>query len=86
MVPDMNPKLVQLMLGHVARSAAVRRADHEGHQGGASKPQAGLLQEYAELVTFIRDACIDRTQLRAILGLNRETLTAGDDTAHPPVQ
>ena len=85
MVPDMNPKLVQLMLSHVARSAAGRRADHEGRQGGGSKPQAGLLHEYAELVALIRDACIDRAQLRAILGLNPETLPAGDDTPHPPV-
>jgi hypothetical protein len=86
MVPDENPKLVQLMLSHVARSAAGRHADHEGHQGGGSKPQAGLLQEYAELVALIRDARIDRTQLRAILGLNPETLPAGDDSPHPPVQ
>jgi len=86
MVPDMDPELVQLMLGRIACSAADGRADHEGHRGGGGKPQAALLQEYAELLALIRDAGIDRAQLHAILGLNPETLPTGDDNPHPPIQ
>ncbi len=86
MVPDVDPELVQVMLSRVARSAAGDRADHKGHQGGGGEPQAGLLQEYAELLAFIRDAGIDRAQLCAILGLNPETLPVGDGNPHPPVQ
>ena len=85
-VPDMDPELVQLMLSRTARSAADGRADHEGYQGGGDKPPAGLLQEYAELLALIRDAGIDRAQLRAILGLDPETLPAGDGNPHPPIQ
>ena len=70
-------------LDDLARSVDVTG---KSHQGGASKPQGGLLQEYAELVTFIRDACIDRTQLRAILGLNPDTLPAGDGNPHAPIK
>ena len=83
MVPDVDPELVQLMLSRAARSAAGGRADHEGHRG---KPQAGLLQEHVELLALIRDAGIDRAELCAILGLNPETLPAGDDNPHPPIQ
>ena len=86
MVPDMDPELVQLMLSRAARSAAGGRADHEGHRGGGGKPQAGLLQEYVELLALIRDAGIDRAQLCAILGLDPETLPAGDGNPHPPIQ
>jgi hypothetical protein len=86
MVPDMDLELVQLMLGRAARSAAGGRADHEGHQGGGGKPQTALLQEYVELLALIRDAGIDRAQLRAILGLNPETLPVGDGNPHPPIQ
>jgi hypothetical protein len=87
MVPGMDPELVQLMLSRAARSAAGGRADHEGHRGGGGgKPQAALFQEYVELLALIRDAGIDRAQLRAILGLNPETLPAGDDNPHPPIQ
>ena len=86
MVPDVDPELVQLMLSHAARSAAGGRADHEGHRGGGGKPQAGLLQEHVELLALIRDAGIDRAELCAILGLNPETLPAGDDNPHPPIQ
>ncbi len=86
MVPDVDPELVQLMLSRAARSAAGGRADHEGHRGGGGKPQAGLLQEHVELLALIRDAGIDRAELRAILGLNPETLPAGDGNPHPPVQ
>ena len=86
MVPDVDPELVQLMLSRAARGAAGGRADHEGHQAGAGKPRATLLQEYAELLALIRDAGIDRAQLCAILGLNPETLPAGDGDPHPPVQ
>ena len=86
MVPDMDLELVRLMLSHVARSAAGGRADHEGHRGGGGKPQAALLQEHVELLALIRDAGIDRDQLRAILGLNPETLPTGDDNPHPPIQ
>ncbi len=86
MVPDMDPELVQVMLSRAARSAAGGRADHEGHRGGGGEPQAALLQEYAELLALIRDAGIGRAQLRAILGLNPETLPADDGNPHPPVR
>ena len=85
-MPDMDPELVQLMLSRAARSTAGGRADHEGHRGEGGKPQAALLQEYAELLALIRDAGIDRAQLRAILGLNPETLPTGDGNPHPPIQ
>ena len=86
MLPDVDPELVQLMLSRAARSAACGRADPDGHRGGGGKPQAALLQEYAELLALIRDAGIDRAQLRAILGLNPETPPAGDGDPHPPIQ
>jgi len=86
MVPDVDPELVQLMLSRAARSTAGGRADHEGRWGSGSKPQAALLQEYAELLALIRDAGIDRAQLHAILGLDPETLPTGDDNPHPPTQ
>jgi len=86
MVPDMDLELVQLMLSRVARGAAGGRADHEGHRGRGGETQAGLLQEYVELFALIRDAGIDRAQLRAMLGLNPETRPAGDDNPHPPIQ
>ena len=86
MLPDMDPELVRLMLSRAARSAAGGRADHEDHRGGDGKPRAALLREHAELLALIRDAGIDRAQLRAILGLNPETLPAGDDNPHPPIQ
>ena len=85
-VPDVDPELVQLMLSRAARSPAGARADQEGQRGGGGKPQAALLQEYAELLALIRDAGIDRAQLRAILGLNPETPSAGDGNPHSPVQ
>ena len=85
-VPDVDLELVQLMLSRAARSAAGSRAAHEGHRGGVGKPQAALFQEYAELLALIRGAGIDRAQLRVILGLNPETLPAGDDNPHPPIQ
>ena len=85
MVPDMDPELVRLMLSNVGRIAAGGRADHEGHGGGGGKPQAALLQEHVELLALIRDAGIDRAQLRAILGLNPETLPAVDGNPHPPI-
>jgi hypothetical protein len=83
MVPDVDLELVQLMLSRIARSAAGGRADHEGHRG---EPQAATLQEYVQLLALIRDAGIDRAQLCAILGLDPETLPAGDGNPHPPVQ
>ena len=86
MVPDVDLELVQLMLSRAARGAAGGRADHEGHRGGVGKPQAAPLQEYAELLALIRDAGIDRAQLCTILGLNPETLPAGDGNPHPPIQ
>ena len=79
-MPDMDPEHVQLMLSRAARSAA------GGHRGGGGKPQAALLQEYAELLALIRDAGIDRAQLRAILGLNPETLPDRNVNPHPPIQ
>ena len=85
MVPDVDLELVQLMLSRAVRSAAGGRADPEGHRGGDGKPQAALLQEYAELLALIRHAGIDRAQLCAILGLNPETRPAGDDNPHPPI-
>ena len=85
-VPDVDPELVQLVLSCAARSAAGGRANHEGHQGGGGGPRAGLLQEHVELLALIRDAGIDRAQLRAILGLPPETLSAGDGNPHPPLQ
>ena len=88
MVPDVDPELVQLMLSRAARSAAGSRPDHEGHRGGtggAGKPPTALLQEYVELLALIRDAGIDRAGLCAILGLNPETLPAGDGNPHPPI-
>ena len=86
MVPDVDPELVQLMLSRAARSAAGGRADNQGYGGRGGKPQAALLQEYAELLALIRDAGIDRAQLHAILGLNQETLPTGDDNPHPPMR
>ena len=86
MVPDVDPEVVQLMLSRAARSAAGGRADHESHRAGGGEPQAGLLQEHVELLAVIRDAGIDRAGLCAILGLNPETLPAGDDDPHPPIQ
>ena len=86
MLPDVDLELVQLMLSHVAPAAAGGCADHEGHQGGSGKPQAGLLKELVELLALIRDARIDRAQLCAILGLDSETLPVGDGNPHPPIQ
>ena len=86
MVPDMDPGLVQVMLSRAARSAAGGRADPEGHPGEDGKPQAALLQEYAELLALIRDAGIDHAQLDAILGLNPEIRPVGDGNPHPPIQ
>ena len=86
MVPDVDPELVQLMLSDAARSTAGGRADHEGHRGGGGKLRAGLLQEHAELLALIRDAGIGHARLRAILGLDPETLSADEDNPHPPIQ
>ena len=86
MVPDVDLELVQLMLNRAVGSAAGGRAGHGGHRGGGGKPQAALLQEYAELLALIRDAGIDRAQLCAILGLDSETLPAGNGNPHPPIQ
>ena len=85
-VPDVDPELVQLMLSRAARSPAGGRADREGHRGGGGEPRAALLRERAELLALIRDAGIDRAQLRAILGLNPETPPAGAGDPHPPIQ
>jgi hypothetical protein len=85
-MPDVDPELIQLMLSRAARSAAGGRADHEGHRDRSGKPQAASLQEYAELLALIRDAGIDRDQLRTILGLDPETPPAGDGNPHPPEQ
>jgi len=86
MVPDVDPELIQLMLSRAARSAAGGRADHEGHRDGSGNPQAALLHKNAELLALIRDAGIDRAQLCAILGLDPETLPAGDGNPHRPIQ
>jgi hypothetical protein len=86
MVRDVDSEVLQLMLSRAARSEVGGRADHEGHRAGGGKPQAGLLQEHVELLAVIRDAGLDRAELRAMLGLNPETLPAGDDSPHPPIQ
>jgi len=85
MLPGMDPELARLMLSRAARSPADGRADHEDHRGAGGKPRAALLRERAELLALIRDAGIDRAQLRAILGLNPETLPPGDGNPHPPI-
>ena len=86
MLPDANPELVQLLLSRATRSAADDRADHEGHPGEDGDPRAALLQEYVALIALIRDAGIDRAELRVILKLNPGTLPAGGDTPHPPIR
>jgi hypothetical protein len=83
-VPDVDPELVQLLLGGAARSAAGGRTDHEGRRG-EGKPRPGLLQEHMELLALIRDAGIDRARLRVILGLDPEAPPADGDP-HPPRQ
>ena len=85
MVPVVDPELVQLMLSRAVGSAAGGRADYQGHQGSGGKPQAALLQEYAELLALIRDAGIDRAELCALLGLDPETPSAGDGKPYPPI-
>jgi hypothetical protein len=86
MLPDADPELVQLVLSRAARSAADDRADHEGHRDGDGDPRAALLQEYVALIALIRNVGIDRAELRAILELNPETSSTGDDPPHPPGQ
>jgi hypothetical protein len=86
MVPDIDPELVQLMLRHIARSAAGGRSDHEDHHGGGGRSQAALLQEYVELITLIGHAGMEPARFRAILGLDPETLPAIDDNPDPPAQ
>ena len=54
-------------------------------RGGDGDPRAALLQEYVALIALIRDAGIDRAQLRAILARHPETRPAGDDNPHPPL-
>ena len=86
MVPDVDPELVQLMLRHVACSAAGDCTDHEGHRGGVGRHQAALLQEYTELIAVIRDTGIDSAQLRVLLGLKPQVLPPGDDNPDPPMR
>lgn len=86
MVPGVDLELVQLMLSRAVRSAAGRRADHEGHESSGGKPQVAPLQEYAELFALIRDVGIDSAQLCAILGLDRKPLPASDGNPHPPIR
>lgn len=49
----------------------------------AARSAAG---DHVELLVLIRDAGIDRAQLRAILGLNQEALSADGGNPRPPVQ
>ena len=42
------------------------------------EPQVARLRGLVELLTLIRDSGIDHAELDAILGLNQDTLTAGD--------
>jgi hypothetical protein len=86
MLPDADLELVQLMLSRAARRASDDHADHEGQQDGDGDPPAALLQEYVKLIALIRNAGIDRAELRVILKLNPETPSAGGDPPHPPVQ
>jgi hypothetical protein len=86
MVPDVDLELVQLLLSRIARSAEGGQADDEGCRVRGGKPQATLLQDYAELLALIRDTGIDRAQLGAILGLNPETSPIGDENPHLPTQ
>jgi hypothetical protein len=86
MVPDIDPELVQLMLRHIARRAAGGRTDHEDHRGEGGRPQAALLQEYAELITLIRYAGMEPARFRALLGLDPETLPVSDDNPDPPAR
>ena len=85
MLPDADLELVQLMLSRAARRASDDRVDHEGQRGGDGDPRAALLQEYVKLIALIRDAGINRAELRVILNLNPEILSAGDDNPHPPM-
>lgn len=86
MVPDIDPELVQLVLGYAAHSAAGGRDSEEGHQGRSGKSRVRPLQRQAELLALIRsirDAGIDSTELDAILGLSPEaSLTDGDNRIH----
>jgi hypothetical protein len=59
--------------------------DGEGY-GVQSCFVRGVGELAAELLALIRDAGIDSAQLCAILELNPETLPAGDDNPHPPIQ
>lgn len=86
MLPDADPELVQLMLSRAARSAADDRADHEDNRGGHGDPGAALLHGCVALIALIRDVGIDRAELRAILELNPEILSADGDISHPPIQ
>jgi hypothetical protein len=86
MVPDADLELVQLLLNRIAYSPEGGCADDEGHRGRGGKPQAALLQEYAELLALIRDTGIDHAQLGAFLGLDPETPPIGDENPHPPTQ
>ena|SRR5690348_17700626 len=85
MLPDADLELVQLMLSRAARRASDDRSDHEGQRDGDGDPRAVLLQEYVKLIALIRDAGIDRAELRMILKRNPETLPAGDDNPHLPM-
>jgi len=84
MVPDVDPELVQFMLGRAVRSAASGRDDEEVRRDEPGKPRARLLQEQAELLGLIRDAKISSAQLSALLGLNPDAPSADDDP-RPPV-
>ena len=86
MVPDVDPELVQVMLSRAVRSTEGGHADHQSHRDGGGEPQAGLLQEHAELLALIRDTGIDVAQLCAILGLNPETPPPAAGDPPPPIQ
>ena len=86
MLPDADLELIQLMLSCAARRTSDDRSNYEGQRGGDGDSPAALLQEYVKLIALIRNASIDRAELRVILKLNPETLSTGGDTPHPPIQ
>lgn len=86
MLPDADPELVHLILRRATRGAADDRADHKDHRGGDGDPRAAQLQEYVALIALIRDTGIDRAEIRMILELTPESLSADGGTPEPPTQ
>ena len=68
MMPDVDPEIIQLVLGCATWGTAGGHADD---QDGAGEAQAARLRGLVELLTLVRDSGIDHARLDAILGLNR---------------